>query len=378
MWMAWRKERMVALAIACTAVACAGGGDDDSGGAAGTGPSPIATVGSGGSTPIVAGNMNPASGSGGRAPAAGSGGQAATHPMAASGSGGATTISGSGGSSAPAVPDAGANHEPSDPMRLAITAKAVPASGEDHVCVTLAAPNAETAWVTSIHATLTVGSHHLIVDRLPVGTALKTQTASCAPTMGGDSTRLIIAQQRDTVLDTPKGTAFRLEPHQPIFLQLHYINLADAPADIEGAVELELADVSAGTPIEVQSLFTGAMAISLSAGQPGLAEFFMSPQGTASKPLQIFALTSHTHSLGVDSTIERVPNANAPDSTPVHESLDWHEPPLTTFDPPLQFSGQDGLRLRCHYQNTTDHDVHFGTRFEDEMCFMWMYFYEQP
>lgn len=364
------------IALACVAGACGhSSGNDDSSAAAGMGAS---AAGSGGARSVPH-DMAPSSGTGGSMAIAGSGGQGSDGHLSAGGTGGMMTMpmDASGGAMAPAMPDAGMHGDPpSDPMRLAITAKAVPASGEDHICVTLAAPNADVAWVTSIHATLTTGSHHLIVDRMPAGTMLQTQEASCPPTMGGDSTRLIIAQQRDTVLDTPQGTAFRLEPHQPIFLQLHYINLADEAADIEGVVELQFADTSAGTPTEVQSLFAGSTSISLSAGEPGMAEFFTTPQGSADKPLYVFALTSHTHSLGIDATIERVASENAPDTTPLHESTDWHEPPLTTFDPPLEFTGQDGLRLRCKYQNTTDHDVHFGTRFEDEMCFMWMYFYQ--
>lgn len=56
----------------------------------------------------------------------------------------------------------------------------------------------------------------------------------------------------------------------------------------------------------------------------------------------------------------------------------WSEPPLTVFDKPLVFDGKDGLRLTCHYMNTTDRDVHFGTGVADEMCFMWLYYYETP
>jgi hypothetical protein len=216
----------------------------------------------------------------------------------------------------------------------------------------------------------------MIVDRKPAGTPLQTEEASCDPAQGGDWTRLLIAQQPDTVLELPQGSAFRLEPQQPIFLQLHYINLGEMTADVEGSIALELADDSAGTPIEAHSSFVGSTDISIPAGQPGMTEFFTTPQGSADHPWQVFALTSHMHSLGVDATIERVASANAPDTTPLHESLDWHEPPLTTFDPPLAFSGQDGLRLRCHYQNTTDHDVVYGSRFEDEMCFMWLYYFQ--
>jgi hypothetical protein len=163
-----------------------------------------------------------------------------------------------------------------------------------------------------------------------------------------------------------------------VFLQLHYINLGTAPTDIEGAIELELFDDSEGDPIEARSVFTGAMNIFLPSGQPGSAEFFYEPPGSTSQPVHVFALTSHTHSLGVDSTIERVASLGAPDATPLHQSLDWHEPPLTTFDPPLMFDGSDGLRLRCNYVNDTERDVTFGTAFEDEMCFMWLYYYEAP
>jgi hypothetical protein len=125
----------------------------------------------------------------------------------------------------------------------------------------------------------------------------------------------------------------------------------------------------------VRSTFTGATDLLLPMGQAATGEFFMKLGGA--RPWHVFALTSHTHSLGIKSTIERVASATAPNATPIHESLDWHEPPLTRFEPPLVFNGADGLRLRCQFMNTTDHDVRFGTRFEDEMCFLWLYYYEQ-
>ena len=151
----------------------------------------------------------------------------------------------------------------------------------------------------------------------------------------------------------PEGTAFRIEPHQRVYLQLHYINYTQATADIEGSLELEPFAPTEGTPIEAHSRFTGQMSLNIPSGEASLGEFFFTPMGTAARPIQVFAITSHTHSLGVRSTIERVPARNSPDSTPIHESTDWAEPPLTQFDPPLQFTGQDGLRLRCNYQNDT-------------------------
>ena len=344
MWMRMRMWTVLTASLAV--VACAGDDGDVPGNVAGTrdaGGMPDA----GGRSDATAGTGGGPGGSGGAAQDAGA--------LDASPIGGGQVLT-----------------------RLSITKKAVPAEAEDHVCVTLPLGNERTLWVTSIHATLTQGSHHLIVERRPTGTATSAEVSPCGPSIGADATRLIVAQQRDTTLAMPEGTALRIDPHQPIYMQLHYINLKEEPADIEGVVEFEFADESQGAPIEVKSTFNGSFNIDLPKHSTGASEYFLKPPGTKERPSHVFALTSHTHSLGVESTIERVLALDAPDTTPIHRSLDWHEPPLTTFDPVLDFDGSDGLRLRCNYVNDTDVDVRFGTRFEDEMCFMWLYFYEDP
>ena len=48
-------------------------------------------------------------------------------------------------------------------------------------------------------------------------------------------------------------------------------------------------------------------------------------------------------------------------------------PPLDQYEPDLTFTGSDGLRLKCEFNDTTDQLVIFGTRFQDEMCFMRLY-----
>src|SRR5262249_53826612 len=158
-------------------------------------------------------------------------------------------------------------------------------------------------WVDDIHATLTGGSHHLIVDRRPAGTAAQTEPAVCSPTMGGENSRLIIAQQAETRLTLPDGIAFSIEAGQPLFLQLHYFTSRDEVRDITGQIELALTDATA--PIEAKSLFTGSLSISLPPHSQGSSQSFFIPQATTGDR-HIFALTSHTHKLGVRSTIERV------------------------------------------------------------------------
>jgi len=249
----------------------------------------------------------------------------------------------------------------------------VPSGAEAHRCVLVELPNTEPVWVSALHAWLGNGSHHMIVDRPGSEVALIPNAELCSPTMGGDASRLLIAQQHETRLDLPDGVGFLLEPKQRIFLQLHYVNTTAKSFAIKGTIELELfpKDVR---PIEAKSVFTGSTSITLPPRQPGESKHF---QVLPADPAwNVFAMTSHTHQLGVHATIERVASATAPTIAPLHESRDWSEPPLTVFKEPLVFDGSDGLRLTCRYMNTTDRDVHFGTGVNDEMCFMWVYFFE--
>lgn len=257
-----------------------------------------------------------------------------------------------------------------------IIVRNVAPGAEQHVCVVVELPNTDAVWVDEVNATLSGGSHHLIVDRQTAGTPLELDPRPCVPTTASDATRLMIAQQAETHIALPSGAAFAIEPHQKLFMQLHYFNAVSAVRDITGTVDLVITPPGTPTPTQALSLFTGTMDITLEPNAAGQAQAFFVPV-PASGVRHVFALTSHTHHLGVDSTIERVPSASSPPTTPIHESTNWDEPPLTGFAPPLDFDGSDGLRLICRYQNTTSRTVTFGTAVDSEMCFMWVYYFDR-
>jgi hypothetical protein len=260
-------------------------------------------------------------------------------------------------------------------LKAQIVAKNVAPEGQEHVCVVVDLGNETSVWVSRVAASLSGGSHHLIVDRQPSSAMLYSDAKSCAPTMAGDASRLIIAQQKETAVDLPSGVAFKLEAHQHLFLQLHYFNVDQAAHDITGTVTLTIADTSAGAPLEAKNLFTGSTSINIPAHGSSESKAFYQPKAM-SGTRRVFALTSHTHHLGIDQTIERVASADAPTVKPVHESLMWSEPPLTQLTPPMDFTGSDGLRLICRYQNDGDAPVSFGVEAQQEMCFMWLYYYD--
>jgi hypothetical protein len=345
------------------------GGGPGSGGASGTSGAAGSggALGSGGASGAGSGGVS-GSGSGGTGGTAGTG----AGGIAGTGAGG-TSAGGSGGTSHTTGSDVSFD---GTRIRARITALQVPPGGENHVCVVLELPNPNQVWIGTINATLSGGSHHLIVDRRPAGTAALVDPAVCAPTMGGQDSRLIIAQQTQTTVALPSGVAFSMEGRQPLFLQLHYFNSGGNVRDITGEVEFVLANTSQGAPIEAKSIFTGTLSIDLAPQSVGASEGFFNvrPQ---SGTRHVFALTSHTHKLGVRATIERVASAASAPTTPIHESTDWSEPPLSQFTPPLTFNGSDGLRLKCNYNNTTTERVGFGTGVDQEMCFMWVYYYDR-
>lgn len=359
----------------------AAGSGGASAGASGTIASGSGTGGSAaGSVAAMAGR---GAGSGAGTGAAGiAGGAAAGSAGRAAGAAGASGAplgaagTGSGGTGGSGLSGSGASINGST-LTAKIVAKNIAPEGQNHICVVVELPNQAPVWVNKVSASLSGGSHHLIVDRQPADEPLQTEPQVCAPTMASDVTRLIIAQQKETAVVLPSGVAFKLEARQKIFLQLHYFNVDSTAHDITGTVDMTIVDAAQGTPIEAKTLFTGATQISIPAHQMTEVKSFYQPRATTGTR-RVFALTSHTHRLGIKSTIERVASMNAAATTPLHTSMNWSEPPLTQLDPPLMFAaGSDGLRLTCRYNNTTDQPVTFGVEAQDEMCFMWLYYYDQ-
>jgi hypothetical protein len=327
------------------------------GGAAGTASG--GTGGAGGTAGMVAetGGVGGAAGIGGAGGAGGAGGMVA-------GAGGMGGMGGTGGSVAMGPT-----------LSTSLEVKQVEPGGQLTVCSTRFLDNETEVKVKNVRGHISGGSHHFIVDRAPTDEAIEDLTP-CFGLSGTDATRVLIAEKPETLFAMPQGVGFTLRPHQPLTTELHYFNPTDAPLDIEAIIELELAEgEEAANMKEASMVFAGNTSIFLPAGMPGEVDFFYPMPGTPGQPAHVFALTSHTHSLGVRATIERVSDAFAGPGTELHESLSWAEPPMTEFMPPIEFTGTDGLRLKCEFMNDREVDVTFGTAVQDEMCFMWLYYY---
>ncbi len=265
------------------------------------------------------------------------------------------------------------------------------ASEEKTMCVVLRLTNPTPRFVRRVSAHLGEASHHLIVYR-STETTERTTPFVCQGFSGirdpmHIDTPLLIAQQRDAALELPTNTGVLFAANQMVMLEFHVVNIASAPADVRGDVTLEtIAQDPSVVPADV--MFWGNLGIHLPPHTTGTVDFFNRPWAG----VNVFALTSHTHARGVLSTIHvatattpdagsadaAAPEPDIHDARELHRSTNWSDPPLTTFSPALHLADGEGFHLVCNYNNTTGRTIEFGQSVDDEMCFMWAYYYPAP
>ena len=149
------------------------------------------------------------------------------------------------------------------------------------------------------------------------------------------------------------------------------VNYVGMPLDVTASATFDFLPLGTPERDEVHLLFTGDLALVLPPHERTTVTSYHVPDDGA----RIIALTSHTHALGTLATIEDADMFDRVPARLLHESRSWAEPPLDTFAPPLVLAPEHGLRLTCVFENTRDDTVTFGLDFDEEMCFLWAYWY---
>ena len=302
-----------------------------------------------------------------------------------------------GGEDPPSTPQPPAEfNAPTSTLGASIEALDTPPGGEDTFCIHRRLDNAEAGYVRNIRGTLGEGSHHLIAyvsdeveEQLtpePCGgfSGILVFDEGGVPGLDSANVPIFIAQQPYVELKMPTDdghpVAFRIEAQQMLRFELHWFNTTSEARDVQGKLELDLvseADAQDAGVIESSFGFWGTMDIDIA------------PHAEATTPLlfqsalsgtKTFAVTTHQHHLG---TRMRIWHDDAPDNAGqlgagarlLADSNTWAEPPLEMLDPPLAFGDGQGLAYQCEWNNTTDETIGFGEGFNDEMCFLWSYYY---
>ena len=258
-------------------------------------------------------------------------------------------------------------------------------TGEEHTqCITVSLKNAEGAFVRRFRADLGTGSHHMIV--------YKSNATSESPTpqdcqgfsglLSGEHP-IFIAQQAKAQLDFPTDengvpVALEIAPNQMVRLELHFINTTAQSLDV--AAKLFVDTVPLTTAVVKSDLaFWGTQMIKVPAN--GVGDTGVKFQ-RALASTKTFALTTHQHHLGTEMKVWYGASAADPNQKMVADGKNWSDPPLELFTPALDFPDNGngkvssmGLAYQCQWKNTTATDVSFGEGFNDEMCFLWQYYY---
>ena len=259
---------------------------------------------------------------------------------------------------------------------------------ERTVCRIVRLSNAAEIDVLRIDAKLLPGSHHLIFYKSSE-TVEKPAPYDCPPLdigFSGGNTKAIplyIAEtQNDNGLPLPSGTAFHLAAGQMVKVEAHYLNASTQPIMAMGTVKLTTSRPGDPTKyIPADIMFCGSVFELSSRGIPAksmsaLAPGFFKPQNVV-PGIKVFGLTAHQHKRGTQMTISKSTSAQD-EGTLLVDGQPWDNEPFITYDDNhlLTFSGEEGLRWQCRYNNPDNFVVKFGESAEsDEMCFLWAYYY---
>ena len=258
-------------------------------------------------------------------------------------------------------------------------------SGEEHTqCITVSLKNAEGAYVRRFRADLGLGSHHMIVYKSNATTE-STAPQDCQGFSGllSGEHPIFIAQQAKAQLDFPSDetgvpVALEIAANQMVRLELHFINTTVQPLDV--TAKLFVDTVPLGTTVVKSDLaFWGTQQIKIPAN--GMGDTGVRYQ-VALANTKTFALTTHQHHLGTEMKVWYAAGSADPSPKMVADGKNWSDPPLELFTPALDFPdngngkiSSKGLAYQCQWNNPTATDVKFGESFNDEMCFLWQYYY---
>jgi hypothetical protein len=283
-------------------------------------------------------------------------------------------------------PDGGFQEEPDNPVvaeyDLDWGPVAVKPNEESTQCVWLRLSNDSEIKVHQLHNTLGTSSHHLIVYKDDMDQTEQLTPVPCTPFAGALNTTgkifpMMITQKHDDQLTLPHAVAYTLAAHQMIKIEMHYLNPNEAATQATAKIRFGASDPAA-IKDEANILFIGTPDVTVPGNGPTEIHQFFSPYRAQldMSAAKFFAITGHTHQLGVSVTVGTAEQAgHAVTSVYAPESFLWSEPETTTHKPEFMLDPIGGFDFTCKYYNPTGKTVHFGESANDEMCFFWAYYY---
>lgn len=279
--------------------------------------------------------------------------------------------SGSGGVTLP-MPDRG--------FQIVSPEITIPRGKEQTWCFYFKTPNTASLPIKSWQSHMSTGSHHMILyttktEEMPAGTV---SDAECGGAGVGSNAAVwtYSSQTVDQTFTMPSddGTglpiAQNIDPGQPAFIQMHYLNATDN--DIKVHVELNAIAYAEGVATRGAApyvTYQASISIPAAAGSTASA----SGNCTVSPALKFFEMSTHSHKQGIHTYVRD-------GSAMVFEAKDWEHPGARTWDASPYFSFTSGkLGYQCDYRNeagTAAPIVSGPSAATNEMCMAIGYYFD--
>lgn len=224
-------------------------------------------------------------------------------------------------------------------------------------CQTFANPTGQDVDIGVWTTTLSNAGHHVLV--FLVDDAKDSAAEDCEPTLPG---QLIFQSQTtgETAIAYPRGVAARLGATQGLMVRVHYLNdLQTQAAKIDNHLTLTLV-ASGSVRDRVRPMMLDNTDLLIPAQVPS---FSIEKTCTLGHDLELVTAVGHIHSHGLEV------RASSAAAGELYDTINWHQPEMRVFDPPLPLKAGDSITFSCTYRGAADRDIHFGDRIEyDEMC----------
>jgi hypothetical protein len=277
---------------------------------------------------------------------------------------------------APVAGGGGAAAPGSVSYKATIRIPQVPSGAEGTLCTQVRIDNPKPVNVVALHNTLSAASHHFIVTKVTDAGEDLSPNADCAPFAGAvRGAPFAITQKHDDMIELPAGVSYTIGARQLMHLELHYLNVTDAPLDVIAETELVVATSDAALQ-EATVILIGTGDISLTPGARSSTGAKFTKIPAEMNGVHFFALTGHTHRFGTNVTVASA-SASGSILNPLYPSVPfvWDAPEMKRLEPAVVLPSGGGFSFTCEWDNPTDQLIGFGESALQEMCFFWAYYY---
>lgn len=239
-------------------------------------------------------------------------------------------------------------------------------------------PNNEDIYVTKIELKFNPGSHHLNIFKSD-SILVEDHVEDSFNAIAWESWDMVAASQRgDLTWQLPPGVAIKLNAHQQMNFQTHYVNAAtQATPNNRGKVIVNFytTDKSNVTSL-VGAQFSNNKTIKIPANTAATYCKVIKP---FDHDVQLLLMTGHFHSRGKTFTVGHWDGANNRLSDTIYHSDNWGDPPVMQFANPLTIHAGDSIAYITTYENHLDTEVKFGPHVEyEEHANLFTFFYPGP